>query len=54
MPEEVTLSNNGQELFLKISDLEPSHQVKLTLDLKAADGVEFKELVYMTINKVPQ
>lgn len=52
--EEVRIGEDGQSVFLAIPDLEPANQVKIELRVPAAAGDEFEELIYLTINAVPQ
>jgi mono/diheme cytochrome c family protein len=47
------LSDDGRSVFLTIPGLRPVNQVELRLNLAAADGGQFKELAYLTINAVP-
>lgn len=49
----VQLADNGESVFLKIPDIAPVNQMEFNLTLKAADGSDFNEQVYLTINKVP-
>ncbi|MFP6900225.1 MAG: DUF6797 domain-containing protein, partial [Opitutales bacterium] len=49
----IEIVGDGHAVFLKIPDIQPVHQVKIELNLHAVDGSPFKELVYLTINKVP-
>ena len=49
----VDLLDNGRGAFLRIPDIQPVNQLKMNLALQAADGTDFKELVYLTINQVP-
>ena len=51
--EEIVPGDGGREVFLKIPGLKPVNQVEINLDLVAADGTEFAEQAYLTINKVP-
>jgi glucose/arabinose dehydrogenase/mono/diheme cytochrome c family protein len=49
----IKISDDGRSVFLAIPGLRPVNQVELRLNLTAADGSRFKELVYLTINAVP-
>ena len=49
----VQLADNGESVFLKIPDIAPVNQMEFNLTLKAADGSDFNEQVYLCINKVP-
>ena len=49
----VALSKDGREVKLAISGLRPVNQIELRLNLKSADGADWKELSYMTINAIP-
>jgi hypothetical protein len=51
--QEAKLSEDGRQVFLRIPNLRPVHQIEIRLDLKAADGASWKELAYLTINAVP-
>jgi hypothetical protein len=50
----VKLSRHGREVFLAIPGLRPVNQVEIRLALTAADGTSWKELVYLTINAIPE
>jgi glucose/arabinose dehydrogenase len=50
---EATLSADGRRVLLTIPALRPANQVELRLNLKAADGAPWKELVYLTVNAIP-
>jgi hypothetical protein len=50
---EAQISQDGRQVMLLIPGLGPANQVELRVDLTAADGNPWKELVYMTINAVP-
>ncbi|HEV7925446.1 MAG TPA: hypothetical protein VGR14_08830, partial [Verrucomicrobiae bacterium] len=50
----IKLSDDGRSVFLTIPDVRPVNQVELRLNLKGADGSQFKELAYLTINAVPR
>jgi len=49
----VKLEKDGCSVLLQIPDIKPVNQVKMNLKLKSADAKPFHELVYLTINKVP-
>lgn len=49
----VSLGSDGKSVTLNIPDLKPVNQVHLLLKLKAADGDDFEEEIYWTINRVP-
>jgi hypothetical protein len=48
------VDEDGRGLSLAIAGLRPVNQVEIRLSLRAADGAPFKELVYLTINAVPE
>jgi len=50
----VEMAADGRMVFLRIPNLQPVNQMKMNLNLEATDGALFKELVYLTINKVPE
>jgi len=50
----VKLAKDGRSVFLQIPDIKPVNQVKMNLSLKSTDAEPFNELVYLTINKVPE
>ena len=50
----IALARDRRSVVLSIPRIRPAHQVEMKLALKAADGAEFKELVYLTINAVPR
>jgi hypothetical protein len=52
--EALQLLEDGRAVFLEISGLQPVNQMKMNLNLQATDGSPFNELVYLTINKVPE
>ena len=47
------ISQDGRQVMLLIPGLGPANQVELRVNLTAADGNPWKELVYLTINAVP-
>jgi glucose/arabinose dehydrogenase len=49
----IKTSEDGRSVFLTIPAIRPANQVELRLNLAAADGSQFKELAYLTINTVP-
>ena len=49
----VELAADGRAVLLRIPDIQPVNQMKMNLDLQTVNGDSFKELVYLTINKVP-
>ena len=51
--EKVEISADGRVVFLHIPDIRPVNQILAKLNFKAGDGHEFKEEIYLTINKVP-
>lgn len=51
---QVYISGDGRGVFLEIPGIQPVNQVLAKLKLKAQDGREFNEEIYLTINKVPQ
>ena len=40
-------------VLLEIADLKPVNQMKITFNLKAADGTPIKQELFNTIHKVP-
>jgi hypothetical protein len=46
----VTLSGDGKEIFLEISDMIPVMQMRIAYDLQAADGTQLQESIYNTIH----
>jgi hypothetical protein len=50
----VTLSKDGQGVFLEIPGIQPVNQIHAKLSLKTAKGETFKEEMYLTINRVPE
>ena len=52
--EKVEIGSDGRSVFLHIPDIRPVNQVLAKLNFKASDGREFKEEIYLTINKVPK
>ena len=57
-PEDIAITRvkhnvDKNSVFLEIPTIRPVNQVKMNLNLSAVDGGNFKELVYLTINKVP-
>ena len=51
--EKVVLGERGKSVLLVIPDIQPVNQVQIDLDLLAADGNQFNEQAYLTINAVP-
>jgi len=51
--EKVVPSKDGQSVLLVIPEIQPVNQVELNLSLKDADGSQFTEQAYLTINAVP-
>jgi hypothetical protein len=51
---EVTLQNSGQSIILNIPDLGPAQTLRLRFDVEAADGIEVRNSVYLTILKMPK
>lgn len=49
----IRLSEDRHQVLLTIPGLRPVNQVEIRLNLRARDGAGFKELVYLTINAVP-
>ena len=49
----IEIVGDGQAAFLRIPDIQPVNQMKMELNLQAVDGRSFKELGYLTSNKVP-
>ena len=49
----VVPGKDGQSVLLVIPDIQPVNQVELNLTLKDANGSQFKEQAYLTINAVP-
>ena len=52
--EEIVPGEGGRSVLLKVPDMKPVNQVEINLELLAADGTEFEEQAYLTINKVPE
>ena len=50
----VKLAKDGRSVLLQIPDIKPVNQMKMDLKLQSADAKPFNELVYLTINKVPE
>ena len=48
-----TLQPDGRTIFLEIADLAPVMQLKIDYQLKAADGREFGNAYYGTLNRLP-
>ena len=51
--DKVLVAPSGNRVLLAIPDIQPVNQILAKLDLKTADGGEFEEEFYMTINRVP-
>lgn len=49
----VTLSDDGKTVFLKIKDMKPVMQMKLTYALKSAEGDAFSNTIHHTVNRLP-
>jgi len=47
------LSEDGKTVSLKLEDFRPVMQMRIDVDVKAADGQTVKTTVYSTINRVP-
>ena len=47
-----TLSADGKTVFLEIEDIQPVMQMKINLNIKAADGTPVKLVIHNTINKL--
>ena len=52
--ENLQLLEDGRAVFLEIPSIQPVNQVKMELNLQSVDGGSFKELISLTINKVPK
>jgi hypothetical protein len=50
----ILLSENGKSIKLFIPGIKPVNQIEATINIKTAEGAEFKEQMWMTINKVPE
>jgi hypothetical protein len=50
---DVSLSDDGKTVFLELEDLQPVMQMKIAYNIKAADGTELENSVWLTINKLP-
>ena len=48
-----TIGADGRSVFLQIPDVRPVNQMLAKLKLKGRDGQEFREEIYLTINRVP-
>ena len=46
----VTLSEDGKEIFLEISDMIPVMQMRIAYEIQAADGTQLQENIYNTIH----
>jgi hypothetical protein len=51
--DEITIDRARRCVLLKISDIRPVNQMKVSLKVTAGDGAGLEEVVYLTINKVP-
>jgi len=49
----VTVSDDGNAVFLELPDMVPVHTMRIRFEVKAEDGTKVKDAVYLTINKVP-
>ena len=49
----VTVSDDGRSVTLKIPGLKPVMQMKIQVNLKAADGQPVKHAIHNTVNRVP-
>ncbi len=49
---EVVVSASGRSVLLRVPDLKPAMQVKLTYRLKAADGTPVEDTIHHTIHKL--
>ncbi|WP_419189114.1 DUF6797 domain-containing protein [Stieleria marina] len=47
------LSDDGRSVLLKVPDLQPVDQVHIIVNTKSADGPDFAEEIFWTINQVP-
>ena len=50
--DEVTVSDDGKTVFLKIQGLKPVMQQKIEFKLKGADGKDVNYSIFHTINKL--
>ena len=48
----VSVSSDGKKVTLKVPTLHPVMQMKITLNLKAADGSPIRTTIHNTINAV--
>lgn len=46
--------DSSRSVFLAIPGIQPVHQMAVDLNIKAADGTAMSELIYLTINEVPE
>jgi hypothetical protein len=51
--DKVTLSPDGKSVHIAIDAIKPVNQMKIGLNLEAADGEPFEDMAYLTINRVP-
>lgn len=49
----VTVAPKGNRVFLSVPGIQPANQIYVKLNLRMADGGQFEERFYMTINRVP-
>jgi hypothetical protein len=47
------LAPDGKTVHLSIDAIKPVNQMKIELNLEAADGEPFEDMAYLTINRVP-
>lgn len=50
----VFLSEDRQSVFLEIPDIQPVHTMRIRFEAYGRDGVKIKDVVYLTINTIPQ
>ncbi len=48
-----TVSDDGRSVFLEIDDMQPVDQMMIRMDLTAADGTPYQEVVYLTVHRLP-
>jgi hypothetical protein len=49
---ETSLDNDGKTIFIEIEDLAPVMQMQISYTLKSKAGKEFKDSIWLTINKI--
>jgi mono/diheme cytochrome c family protein len=52
--ESAELGEDGRTLRLRLADMRPAHQMMIRMDLTAADGTPYKEVVYLTVHRLPE